>query len=251
MKDSFKTRRRCGCGQSYEIFNLPNPGVRRRAPPSRSRYCSRTCCGSRRRQRHARRHRGLLKWDAKQHEPRDRLHAARRHHAGLHRRAGRRRPRGDARAMTRLGGNPLEINPLAPPNSSLHSVQWTNTGGRFAEEEQHDRVRPQRERYSFLRWADAFTNFKVVPPNTGIVHQVNVEHLARVVFAEERTAEAAYPTRWWYRFAHDHGQRPRRARWAGRHEPRPMLGQLSHADSARDRLPAEGPCRRRHRHHWC
>ncbi len=92
-------------------------------------------------------------------------------------------------AMIRLGGNPQEINPLAPAELVIdHSVQVDNygTADSLARNNATEFGR-NVERYSFLRWGQtAFSNFKVVPPNTGIVHQVNVEHLARVVFAEEK-----------------------------------------------------------------
>src|SRR5499427_3670867 len=88
-------------------------------------------------------------------------------------------------AMIKLGGNPDEINPLSPAELVIdHSVQVDNYGTADALAK-NTAVEFQRnqERYSFLRWGqNAFRNFKVVPPNTGIVHQVNVEYLARVVF---------------------------------------------------------------------
>jgi aconitate hydratase len=100
-------------------------------------------------------------------------------------------------AMTRLGGNPHEINPLAPAELVIdHSVQVDAYGSADALR-QNNAIDFGRngERYSFLRWGQtAFSNFKVVPPNTGIVHQVNIEHLARVVFSEERDGSLrAYP----------------------------------------------------------
>ncbi len=100
-------------------------------------------------------------------------------------------------AMTRLGGNPQEINPLAPAELVIdHSVQVDDYGAADSLAK-NNRIEFARngERYSFLRWGQtAFSNFKVVPPNTGIVHQVNVEHLARVVFAEDKDgAKCAYP----------------------------------------------------------
>jgi aconitate hydratase len=100
-------------------------------------------------------------------------------------------------AMIKLGGNADEINPLSPAELVIdHSVQVDNYG--TAESlAQNTEVEFQRnqERYSFLRWGqNAFRNFKVVPPNTGIVHQVNVEHLARVVFeADKNGVLQAYP----------------------------------------------------------
>jgi aconitate hydratase len=91
-------------------------------------------------------------------------------------------------AMVRLGGNPQEINPLAPAELVIdHSVQVDEYGAADAAR-RNTVIEFERngERYSFLRWGqNAFRNFKVVPPSTGIVHQVNIEHLARVVFADD------------------------------------------------------------------
>ena len=100
-------------------------------------------------------------------------------------------------AMTRLGGNPQDINPLAPAELVIdHSVQVDAYGAAdsLAKNNAIEFAR-NGERYSFLRWGQtAFSNFKVVPPNTGIVHQVNVEHLARVVFADDQSGvKRAYP----------------------------------------------------------
>src|SRR5690349_16633580 len=100
-------------------------------------------------------------------------------------------------AMIKLGGNADEINPLSPAELVIdHSVQVDNygTADSLAKNTAVEFERNQ-ERYSFLRWGqNAFRNFKVVPPNTGIVHQVNVEHLARVVFdAENNGVLQAYP----------------------------------------------------------
>jgi aconitate hydratase len=100
-------------------------------------------------------------------------------------------------AMTRLGGNPLEINPLAPAELVIdHSVQVDEYGTADSLKKNNTiEFARNGERYSFLRWGQtAFSNFKVVPPNTGIVHQVNVEHLARVVFADDKDGgKRAYP----------------------------------------------------------
>src|SRR6478609_277808 len=99
-------------------------------------------------------------------------------------------------AIARLGGNPEQVNPLAPAELVIdHSVQVDayGTAGSLAE---NNRIEFERngERYSFLRWGqNAFRNFKVVPPNTGIVHQVNLEFLGRVIFAKEGTPPEAYP----------------------------------------------------------
>jgi len=88
-------------------------------------------------------------------------------------------------AITRLGGNAELVNPLAPAELVIdHSVQVDEYGSPKALAV-NNRIEFERngERYSFLRWGQsAFRNFKVVPPNTGIVHQVNLEFLGRVVF---------------------------------------------------------------------
>ena len=100
-------------------------------------------------------------------------------------------------AIARLGGNPDRVNPLAPAELVIdHSVQVDQygTAGSLAA---NNRIEFERngERYAFLRWGQsAFRNFKVVPPNTGIVHQVNLEYLARVVFDQAtRGVRQAYP----------------------------------------------------------
>ena len=100
-------------------------------------------------------------------------------------------------AMVKLGGDPKKINPLAPAELVIdHSVQ-VDDYGTAAALEQNVEIEFQRngERYSFLRWGQkAFNNFKVVPPRTGIVHQVNLEHLARVVMTSVEDGTAwAYP----------------------------------------------------------
>ena len=100
-------------------------------------------------------------------------------------------------AMKSLGGDPELINPLSPAELVIdHSVQVDRygTASSLAENNKIEFSRNQ-ERYSFLKWGQsAFSNFAVVPPNTGIVHQVNLEHLARVVFGAERNGELmAYP----------------------------------------------------------
>jgi aconitate hydratase len=91
-------------------------------------------------------------------------------------------------AMADLGGDPAKINPLAPAELVIdHSVIVDVFGGResFARNAELEFQRNQ-ERYQFLRWGqNAFADFRVVPPDTGIVHQVNLEYLARVVFTRE------------------------------------------------------------------
>src|SRR5512136_816889 len=100
-------------------------------------------------------------------------------------------------AMVKLGGDPQEINPLAPAELVIdHSVQVDNYGTADSLRKNSTiEFARNGERYSFLRWGQtAFRNFKVVPPSTGIVHQVNVEHLARVVFAEDKDGvKRAFP----------------------------------------------------------
>src|ERR1039457_5588982 len=100
-------------------------------------------------------------------------------------------------AIVRLGGDPQRVNPLAPAELVIdHSVQVDEYGA--ADSLRHNNeieFLRNAERYMFLRWGQtAFSNFKVVPPNTGIVHQVNIERLARVVFADPgKGASVAYP----------------------------------------------------------
>ena len=100
-------------------------------------------------------------------------------------------------AMAELGGDATKINPLAPAEMVIdHSViaDVFGTPGAFARNVEIEYER-NRERYQFLRWGQgAFEDFKVVPPGTGIVHQVNIEHLARVTFTREVDGELlAYP----------------------------------------------------------
>ncbi len=100
-------------------------------------------------------------------------------------------------AVVKLGGDATQINPLAPAELVIdHSVQ-VDVYGSASALEQNVAIEFERnqERYSFLRWGQkAFNNFKVVPPRTGIVHQVNLEHLARVVFTADIDGESwAYP----------------------------------------------------------
>jgi aconitate hydratase len=100
-------------------------------------------------------------------------------------------------AVSALGGDPKKINPLAPAEMVIdHSVIIDVAGSPDAFEKNVE-LEYQRngERYQFLRWGQtAFDNFKVVPPGTGIVHQVNIEYLARTVMAREVNGELqAYP----------------------------------------------------------
>ena len=100
-------------------------------------------------------------------------------------------------AIVRLGGDAEKVNPLAPAELVIdHSVQVDEYGtpGALAFNNKLEFSR-NGERYSFLRWGQtAFRNFAVVPPNTGIVHQVNLEYLGRVIFdAETNGVHKAYP----------------------------------------------------------
>jgi aconitate hydratase len=100
-------------------------------------------------------------------------------------------------AVARLGGDPRRVNPLQPVELVIdHSVQVDAFGQPQAWQINSDlEYQRNRERYVFLRWGQqAFENFRVVPPQTGIVHQVNLEALARVIFAEQRDGQwLAYP----------------------------------------------------------
>jgi aconitate hydratase len=100
-------------------------------------------------------------------------------------------------ALARLGGNPGLINPLQPVDLVIdHSVQVDEYGSEAAflinADLEHHR---NQERYAFLRWGQkALSNFRVVPPDTGIVHQINLEYLAQTVFTRSENGETlAYP----------------------------------------------------------
>jgi aconitate hydratase len=98
-------------------------------------------------------------------------------------------------ALKQMGADPALANPLIPADLVIdHSVQVDQFGSAAAfqinAQMEFDRI---QERYAFLRWGQAaFQDFRVVPPDTGIVHQVNLEYLAKVVFTNEKTGEA-YP----------------------------------------------------------
>jgi aconitate hydratase len=100
-------------------------------------------------------------------------------------------------AVVKLGGSAASINPLSPAELVIdHSVQVDNYGAADSLD-LNNKIEFSRneERYSFLRWGQsAFENFRVVPPNTGIVHQVNLEYLSRVVFDTVKNGtRSAYP----------------------------------------------------------
>ncbi len=95
-------------------------------------------------------------------------------------------------AMKRLGGDPAKVNPLVPVDLVIdHSVQVDFFGSAAALQRNAEiEFERNRERYEFLRWGQkAFSNFRVVPPATGIVHQVNLEFLAKVVMARRQNGE--------------------------------------------------------------
>ena len=100
-------------------------------------------------------------------------------------------------AVVKLGGSADKINPLSPAELVIdHSVQVDAYGSANALDLNNKiEFQRNRERYSFLRWGQsAFENFRVVPPNTGIVHQVNLEYLSRVIFDADRNGvRSAYP----------------------------------------------------------
>lgn len=100
-------------------------------------------------------------------------------------------------AMLDLGGDPNKINPLKPVDLVIdHSIMVDEFGHKDSFKNNTEiEVKRNKERYQFLKWGQsAFTNFKVVPPGKGIVHQVNLEYLARVTFVEEQQdAVVLYP----------------------------------------------------------
>jgi aconitate hydratase len=100
-------------------------------------------------------------------------------------------------AVVELGGDPTKINPLAPAELVIDHSVIADLFGQPDAFERNVEIEYQRngERYQFLRWGQtAFQDFKVVPPGTGIVHQVNIEYLARVTYTREvRGALQAYP----------------------------------------------------------
>ena len=100
-------------------------------------------------------------------------------------------------AVQALGGDPQKINPLAPAEMVIDHSVVIDVAGTPDAAERNVEYEYQRngERYQFLRWGQtAFDNFKVVPPGTGIVHQVNIEYLARTVMVREQDGElVAYP----------------------------------------------------------
>ena len=130
----------------------------------------------------------------------DLLHAGARPAAGLHRRAVRRRSRRDARRHRRARRRPAEGQPAAAGRARHRSLGAGRSlrHGRRAAAERRARVPPQPRALRVPALGpDGVRNFRVVPPETGIVHQVNIEYLARVVCREERErpARSRIPTR--------------------------------------------------------
>ena len=100
-------------------------------------------------------------------------------------------------AMATLGGDPTKINPLSPVDLVIdHSVMVDTFGGADSFKKNVDlEFERNKERYEFLKWGqEAFDNFRVVPPGTGICHQVNLEYLAQTVWTKDENGETiAYP----------------------------------------------------------
>ncbi len=143
-------------------------------------------------------------------------------------------------AVAALGGDAGAVDPRIPAELVIdHSVQVDEYASRFAFARNVElEVERNRERYTFLRWGqDAFGELKVVPPGTGICHQVNLEYLARVVETRDGRRVPRHARR--DRLAHDDGQRSRRAR-LGRRRDRGGGG-----DAGRAALDARAPGRRR------
>ena len=118
-------------------------------------------------------------------------------------------------AVADLGGDPDKVNPLAPADLVIDHSVIADLFGRADAFERNVEIEYQRngERYQFLRWGQgAFDDFKVVPPGTGIVHQVNIEYLASVVMLARTRRRGGLPRHLrGHRLAHHDGQRPRRA----------------------------------------
>jgi aconitate hydratase len=142
-------------------------------------------------------------------------------------------------AAKRLGGDPGKINPLIPVDLVIdHSVQvdYFNSPNALLLNSEVEFER-NRERYEFLRWGQqAFSNFRVVPPATGIVHQVNLEYLAKVVLLrKDEHVDSSLPvallTRSSAPTAYDDDQRLRRG--LGRAASRPAVMLVSRCTHAR------------------
>ena len=132
-------------------------------------------------------------------------------------------------AVGDLGGDPDKVNPLAPADLVIDHSVIVDVFGTANAFERNVEIEYERngERYQFLRWGQgAFDDFKVVPPGTGIVHQVNIEYLARIVMGTRRGGLPRHLRG--HRQPHHDGQRPRRA----------GLGRRRHRGRGRDAGPA-------------
>ena len=183
-KDSFAAKDTLTVGEeSYDIYRLAAVGAGPRLCRSASRCCWRTCCAPRTAEHHRRPHprAGRLGPDA---EPDTEIQftparVIMQDFTGVPCVVDLATMR---EAMPDLGGDPNKINPLAPAELVIdHSVIVDVFGTPDAFERNVElEYERNRERYQFLRWGQtAFDEFKVVPPGTGIVHQVNIEYLAR------------------------------------------------------------------------
>ena len=166
--------------------------------PTRSRSCSRTCCGSRTASRSPRDDvETIAKWDAKAEPsveiPFQPARVLMQDFTGVPAVVDLAAMRD---AMDEIGGDPAQINPLVDVDLVIdHSVQVDAFGNEraFAINAERDFER-NRERYSFLKWGqESFDNFRVVPPATGICHQVNLEYIAQVVYRARARTDARRP----------------------------------------------------------
>ena len=167
-------------------------------------------------------------------------------------------------AMKKLGGDPKKINPLVPVDLVIdHSVivNFAGNNGAFKKNVEEE-YKQNQERYEFLKWAQrSFEDFRVVPPGTGICHQVNLEYLAQTVWTRKDKLKidgkpvpdgarlSGHAGR--HRFAHHHGQRPRgaglgrrRHRGGGRHAGPALFDGAARGDRRQAHRQAQG---RRHR----
>ena len=156
-------------------------------------------------------------------------------------------------AMEELGGDPTKINPLVPVELVIdHSIQVDSFAEKMAFKKNAElEFERNQERYAFLRWGQtAFDNFSVVPPNTGICHQVNLEYLSQRGHRPRRPGVPRHAGG--HRLAHHDGQRPRRAGLGrGRHRGRGRHAGPAGVDAAAagGRLPdGRRAARGRHRH---
>ena len=212
---------------------------------------------TRHRRRHPR-HRGLAEGALL--DARDRLPPGARADAGFHRRAGGGRPRRHARRhdASRRRSAPASIRRCRSTSSST-IPSWSISSARPTPSSKNVEMEYERngERYTFLRWGqEAFENFRVVPPGTGICHQVNLEYLAQTVWTRDEREDGAHRHlrlsrhAGRHRLAHHHGERPLRAR-LGRRRHRGGGGHARpadlHADPRGDRLPHDRQAARRAR----